>query len=438
MQSQPIVAEDPPDESSEKGRPSAPEVFARSPAARLRRNRTFTIFWAGQTLSNIGDAVALIAIPLLVLHATGSVARMGIVTGLSGIGMLVAGLVAGPLVDRVDRRRFMILCDLGRMILYAAIPILWWLTGPQIWLIYLTATLGAFLGMCFSVTYIAAIVNLVDRDQITDANGRLEATRALASIIGPALAGFIAARFDTATALGVDALSFAVSAGSLSLIRLRQASAHRDEPHGNWLAEMRAAARFLWRQPVLRALTTLISGFSFLTLGALDLFIFHLKHDFGQSDVAVGFVFSIASSGAIIGGLLAGPVRRRWGFGVCYLGSAIVEGGILVGLGIVPAITFIVPLMAGFTFLEVLKGVNSIAVRQQVTPDHLIGRVTAVFWTINSAPGPIGAALLTACAARFGTALILILIGVAFTLIALLGLLTPARTRHPESLHSSA
>lgn len=433
MQSQPIVADDPSDDSSELKHDPTLDIFARSPAARLRRNRNFTIFWVGQTLSNIGDAVALIAIPLLVLHATGSVARMGIVTGLSGIGMLVAGLVTGPLVDRIDRRRFMILCDLGRMFLYAAIPLAWWLTGPQIWLIYVTAALGAFLGMCFSVTYIAAIVNLVDRDQITDANGRLEATRALASIIGPALAGFIAARFDAATALGVDALSFVASAGSLAFIRLRHASARRDEPRGNWLAEMRAAARFLWRQPVLRALTALIAGFSFLTLGALDLFIYHLKQDFGQSDAAVGLVFSVASSGAIIGGLLAGPVRRRWGFGVCYLGSAIVEGGILVGIGIVPAVAFIVPLMAGFTFLEILKGVNSIAVRQQVTPDHLLGRVTAVFWTINSAPGPIGAALLTVLAARFGAPFVLALIGATFMVIALLGLLTPARTRHPES-----
>jgi Na+/melibiose symporter-like transporter len=288
--------------------------------------------------------------------------------------------------------------------------------------------------MCFSVTSITAVANLVDADQVTDANGRLQASFAGASIIGPVLAGVLAARFGPAAALGVDALSFAVSALSLTGLRLRSATARRpDAPHERRVTELLAGVTFLWRQPVLRALTYMIAGFSFLTLGALDLFVYHLKHDLGQNDRAVGLVFSIASTGAIAGGLLAAPVRRRWGFGVCYLGSAIVEGVVLAGIGLAPAVAVMVPLVAGFTFLEILKGVNSIALRQQVTPDHLLGRVTAAFWTINSAPGPIGAALLTALAATFGAPAMLMTIGALFTAIALLGLRSPAHERCPEA-----
>ena len=410
------------------------EQFARSPATRLRNNRNFNIFWIGQTLSGVGDAVALIAMPLLVLRVTGSVARMGAVTAVVGVAMLVAGIVAGPIADRVDRRRLMILCDLARMIVYAAIPVGWWMAGPQQWLIFVTAGSGAFFGMCFSIAYIAAIANLVDRDQVTDANGRLQTSAAVASVIGPALAGVIAARFDPAAALGVDALSFALSAGSLACIRLRPGdSVGPDAPHAGHLAELLAGVRFLWRQPVLRALTWMIAGFSFLTMGGLDLFVYHLTHDLGQSDRAVGLVFGMVSSGAIVGGRLAAPARRRFGVAVCYLGSAIIEGCILAGIGLAPTVALMLPLTVGFMFLEILKGVNSIAVRQQVTPDHLLGRVTAAFWTINSAPGPIGAAFFTALAAHIGAPVALLLIGVGFTIIALLGLRTPARTRYPET-----
>ncbi|MHB8647023.1 MAG: MFS transporter [Thermomicrobiales bacterium] len=409
------------------------DQFARSPAKRLRNNRNFNIFWLGQSLSNVGDAVALIAMPLLVLHVTGSVAQMGRVTATVGVAMLIAGVVAGPIADHVDRRRFMILCDLARMVVYAAIPLGWRIAGPQRWLIFFTAGFGAFFGMCFSVTYITAIANLVDRDQVTDANGRLQVSAAVASMIGPALAGVIATRFDPAAALGIDSLSFALSAGSLACIRLRKAEAPRsDGPPIGRIGELLAGVRFLWQQPVLRALTWMIAGFSFLTMGGLDLFIFHLKHDLGQSDRAVGLVFGVASSGAIVGGLLAAPARRRWGFAVCYLGSAIVEGVILAAIGLAPTVAFMLLLAVGFLFLEILKGVNSIAVRQQVTPDHLLGRVTAAFWTINSAPGPIGAALFTALAASIGAPIVLLLIGAGFTAIALLGLRTPARARYPE------
>jgi len=417
-------------------------AMGQAPVTRLRtnrnRNRNFTIFWLGQSLSNVGDAVALIAMPLLVLQITGSVAQMGFVTATVGVAMLIAGIVAGPIADHVDRRLFMIRCDLARMVIYAAIPVGWWIAGPQRWLIFCTAGLGAFFGMCFSVTYIAAIPNLVDRDQVTDANGRLQASTAVASVLGPALAGLIAARFDPATALGVDALSFALSAVSLACIRLRKTATVRShEPSTSRIAELLAGVRFLWRQPVLRALTWMIAGFSFLTMGGLDLFVYHLKHDLGQNDRAVGLVFSVASSGAIAGGLLAAPARRRWGFAVCYLGSAIVEGVILAGIGLAPTVALMLPLTAGFLFLEILKGVNSIAVRQQVTPDHLLGRVTAAFWTINSAPGPIGAALFTVLAAHIGAPVVLLLIGAGCTVIALLGLRTPACTRRPEATATS-
>ncbi|MDQ2788148.1 MAG: MFS transporter, partial [Chloroflexota bacterium] len=170
----------------------------RPPATRLHtnRNRNFTIFWLGQSLSNVGDAVALIAMPLLILQVTGSIAQMGFVTATVGVAMLIAGIVAGPIADHLDRRRLMISCDLARMVVYAAIPVGWWIAGPQRWLIFVTAGLGAFFGMCFSVTYIAAIPHLVDRDRVTEANGRLQASAAVASVLGPALAGVIAARFD--------------------------------------------------------------------------------------------------------------------------------------------------------------------------------------------------------------------------------------------------
>ena len=417
----------------------AVEQFARPSGTRLLHNRPFNVFWVGQTLSAIGDAIALIAIPLLVLRVTGSIAQMGLVTATVGVGTIIAGIIAGPIADRVDRRRFMIGCDLARTGVYAIIPVGWWLAGPQLALIYLTAGVGAFLGMCFSVTSITAVANLVDADQVTDANGRLQASFACASIIGPLLAGVLAARYGPAAALGVDALSFAVSALSLSFLRLRSATARQaDALPERRMTELFAGVRFLWQQPVLRALTYMIAGFSFLTLGALDLFVYHLRHDLGQNDRAVGLVFSIASTGAIAGGLLAAPVRRRWGFGVCYLGSAIVEGVVLASIGLTSTVAMMLPLVIGFTFLEILKGVNSIALRQQVTPDHLLGRVTAAFWTINSAPGPIGAALLTGLAATFGAPVMLVAIGALFTAIALLGLRSAARARRPEALRQQS
>ena len=97
--------------------------------------RDFAIFWGVQTLSELGNAFALVALPLLILRATGSVAQMGLLTAVAGVASVVTGLFGGVLVDRLDRRRLMMVCDAGRAILYGLIPMCWAIR-PQVWLLY--------------------------------------------------------------------------------------------------------------------------------------------------------------------------------------------------------------------------------------------------------------------------------------------------------------
>jgi MFS family permease len=87
----------------------------------LRRNRDFNVFWFAQTLSVAGDSFSYVAIPLLVLHATGSVTQMGLLTGAAGAASIAAGTIAGTIADRIDRRRLLIVCDLARAVLYGLI-----------------------------------------------------------------------------------------------------------------------------------------------------------------------------------------------------------------------------------------------------------------------------------------------------------------------------
>ncbi len=174
------------------------------PGTSLSRNRNFTVFWAGQTFSFLGDAFSIVAIPLLILEMTGSLAQMGVVTALYGVGSLVAGIAAGPIVDRVDRRKLMIRCDIGRAFVYGLVPLGWWLVGPQLWLVYAVTLIGSALAMLFGVAYITAVANLVDKEQLVDANGRLQASYALAFILGPFLAGVVSGFFGPALAIGLD------------------------------------------------------------------------------------------------------------------------------------------------------------------------------------------------------------------------------------------
>ncbi|GIG87440.1 MFS transporter [Plantactinospora endophytica] len=417
------------------------------PGAGALRRRDFPLFWAGQALSALGDSFSLLAVPLLVLHATGSVARMGLLTGLVGAASVGAGIFAGYLVDRVDRRRLLLGCDLFRAVGYASIPLVW-LFGPQLWLLYLVAPACAAVGMVFQVGYVAAVPALVAPDRITRANGQLYASYAAAGILGPVLAGLLSAAVGPATALAVDAGTFALSALGLCLVRLRAPATppadHADEPAGadgadragrncraGW-SDLLVGARFLWRHPVLRALTVLLSFLTFLTIGLTDVFIYHVKHDLGRSDGAVGQVLAAAAGGTIVAALLVAPVRRSLGFGACWIGAYALSGLAVAGVGLTRDVPALALLVAGYTFGTSLAGICSMSLRQQVTPDRLLGRVTSAFWTLHSALGPLGAAVLTGAVARYGTAPVCLAAGLVCLGIAAVATRTPIRQPRPE------
>lgn len=134
----------------------------RAPMADLgASSRAFRRFWFGQAASQLGDAFGFVAMPLLVLDATHSVAGMGTVTAVAAGGQLLATPFAGVIVDRVHRRRLMIGCDVVRLGLYASLPILAWSGRLHIGVLYAVALLTSIASNLFMVGYFAAITNLV-------------------------------------------------------------------------------------------------------------------------------------------------------------------------------------------------------------------------------------------------------------------------------------
>jgi len=392
----------------------------------LWRQRDFAVFWTAQTLSVLGDSFALIALPLLVLEATGSLASMGLLTAAGGAAAVVAAVFAGVVVDRVDRRRLLIVCDLVRMVLYGVIPLVW-LFGPQVWLLYVVLPLCEAVGTLFAVGYVTVVRSLVGTSQLTEANGRLNATAAAAGVLGPLCAGLVAALTGPAAAVGVDAASFGVSALCITFVRFRARPVEKSpERIGLW-RDLRTGVAFLRGHPVLRTLTALLFVFSFLTFGLNDLIIYHLKHDLGHDDGTVGTVMAVAALGTITGALLVARVRRRLGFGVTWTLAVAVAGAAFAGMGWARDVPVIAALSAAFLACVAVAGTCSMSLRQEITPEPLLGRVTSAFWTLHYSAAPAGAAVLTWAAEREGTAPVGLIAGACCVLIALVALFTPIR-----------
>ncbi|MEW2624632.1 MFS transporter [Streptomyces sp. NPDC048106] len=409
-------------------------MFVRS----LWSNRDFTVFWAVQALSEVGNAFSLVALPLLVLHTTGSAAQMGLLTAVAGATSLLTGLVGGAWADRFDRRRLLMLCDAARLVLYCAIPVCWAVT-PQIWLLYVVMALASVFEMLFNITYVTAVANLVDKEQIVAANGRLEATNAIAYIAGPALAGVVAGAFGPTAAVAINAGSFGISLVGLAFIRLRPLARPPADEVESKAAQapdrrsgFRAGAAFLWHTPVLRALTALLTVTTFLSLGMTDVFIYHLRHGLGQDERTVGYVLALAGLGTCVAAAATARLRRSWGFGPCWLGAMSLCSVAVLALGGTGRVSVAAVTICLYSFGMGLAGVCSMSLRQQVTPDHLLGRVTSAFWTIHGSLAPLGAALLTALVGRLGARGPLTAVAAVFLAVVVAAAFTPIRQRHPE------
>ncbi len=133
------------------------QLLSSSQPKSLWRNRDYLFLWSGQALSDIGGAVSELAFPLLVLAVTHSPAQAGFLAALRALPATLFSLLAGVLVDRWDRKRVMLVCDIGRALSLASIPLAYALGHLTIWQLYLTAFLEGTLMIVFKLAKTAAV-----------------------------------------------------------------------------------------------------------------------------------------------------------------------------------------------------------------------------------------------------------------------------------------
>ena len=404
--------------------------------APLGENTTFQKLWLGQVVSTTGDAFCFVAMPLLVLEATHSVVQMGVVTAVGAAGQMIMGVASGVVVDRVHRRRLMIACDLARLFLFSLLPLSWWFGWRSLWLIYVVAGLAAALGNLFAVSCLAAVANIVAPKDIGPANSRLQATQALTYVTGALLAGVFCEHLGAAAAVLVNAGSFGASATVLATAKFGHDLAPKPARHdsSSVVSEFLDGLRFLFRHGMLRALLLFQVAIALLAsagLGAaiIDLVVFRLRVDLGQSARAVGVCLGLAALGSVLGALAAIKLRKSVGFGKAAICATVAQaaGLLLAGFGHGPgAVTGGAMLWAsGLT----LRGVAANAMRQTLAPDAILDRVTAASYTLVYGAGAIGAVVVTHLAAARATSIALIYVGAALAIIAAVGAISPLSAR---------
>jgi MFS family permease len=405
----------------------------------------------------VGSRVTVLALPLTaVLYLHASTFQVGLLYAAGLIPYSGPSLLFGVMVDRMRRRPLMIGADIGRTVVIAVIPVLAWTKSLDMGAMYGVALTQGFLAVIFNVSYRSYLPGLVGRDALLAGNSRLQGTDSVAQVAGPGVAGALMELLGPPFALLVDAASFIASWVSLLLIRTPEPPPVRD-PDGNRrsvrvvLSDVREGLSFLYRSPVLRAVSGSAGLFNFFSQLQITLFLVYAPQVKHISAGGVGVIFVCLGLGGVVASMTVRRFVVRFGYGPMLLTGYVVGAATVLSIALVPgrgalavAIYSVVYFLCGYGLITVMVSITTL--RQLVTPEPLQGRVNASFQFAIQALMPFSALLAGVLGEEFGLRPALFICSAGMPLAVIWVFLSPTRKvrvaedimeREPEPEHEA-
>lgn len=372
-----------------------------APAA-LWKEGVFARVWISFSFSEFGSNIVVTMIPLIAAAFLGaSPLQMGILATANTLPYLVAAPVVGVIADRLSRRTILISADIGRAVVLAAGAAAAWSGALSFEVLYAVAFAVGIGNVWYDIAHGSYLPFIVDRERLIGANSYLSGSQSAAQTVAPSLAGAILQAAGTAFGILSGAVLYLLSA-----LLLYSANPGRPAPAGAerrsvW-AEMRHGLSFIWRHSLLRPLTLRHATWHFVVGGIYSQIVLYLVTGLHFSAAEVGAMLSVVGVGTLIAVLTAGRLSRALGVGPAIMASNAAAAGFTLliaapsGAGPV-GIAMIGTAMLAYGFCGITYQINNASLRQAVTPDPLLGRMTAVTRMTTfgaNAVGAIGAGLI--------------------------------------------
>jgi MFS family permease len=370
-----------------------------TPSRSLLRHPDFLKLWTAETISVFGSAITQLAIPLIAattLQVTPF--EFGLLTTIEFLPFILFSLPAGVWVDRLRRRPILIAGDLGRAIAIASIPVAFYFDALTIWQLYVVGFINGILTVFFDVAYQSYLPSVVERDQLVDGNSKLEITRSASQILGPGLAGILIGVLRAPFAMALDAVSYAVSAVFVFFIRRPEPPvAPHDEatagPKPSMRHEISIGLRYVTGHRWLRNIAATTGTSNFFGNVVTSILILYLVDERNHGPEAIGFAFSVASVGFLIGALTTNRLTKRFGVGRMLVGSAVGFSVSNLPIAFAPdALIWPALAVGGLVggFCGTAWNINQVSLRQAITAPRMQGRMNATMRFIVWGTIPLG------------------------------------------------
>lgn len=362
---------------------------------RLYRDRRFATYWTGHAVSEMGDRVSELALPLIAITALGAGSlEVGVLTAAVWAPQLLSFFVGAWVDQQPAKRRLLIVSDVVQAVAIVTVPLAWWggvLSLGQLVVVALAAGAGRTLSQ---TAYPPFFASLVRREQYVEANALLSTTRSGSFVAGPAAGGLLIQVLGAPVTMLVDAVSFLFSAAMTGRVRVdERPPATTPDPLARRAAQ---GFGYLWRHPYLAPSLRCCTTLNFFNLVASALVILYASRTLGLSAGVIGLALGVGAAGGLLGAVLAGRIARRIGTGrTIALGAVLfsapfaliplASGSDLAKAGLLA----VVEAISGFGVM--LFDINLNALQTAVVHDDMRSRVAGAFATINYGVRPLGA-----------------------------------------------
>lgn len=363
----------------------------------LWRDREFRTFWSAQTVSEFGDRITELALPLIaVTMLDATPAEVGFLTAAVWLPNVVS-LFIGTWVDQQrNKKALLIAADLARTGVLLSLPVVYWFGWLSLWHLFAVAILAGLAHVLFNTANAAFFVRLVPRDSFLEANSKLSATRSFSFMAGPAVGGLLIQWLTAPIALVVDALSFVFSA--LQIWRLETTSAEVEPTEEPLLLRAQAGMMYLLRHPYMRvslACTTTVNFFTFMGTALLILF---ASRNLGLDAGTIGLSLGIGAVGGLFGAALARPLAERIGAGPLIAISTVMFPAALGVIALADGpiwmrVTILIAAGLISSFSVMTFDIPLMSLQARVIHDSMRSRVSGAFITVNYGIRPLGAVI---------------------------------------------
>ncbi|GAA0414691.1 MFS transporter [Virgibacillus sp. AGTR] len=355
---------------------SIEQAESKNTVPEFRKNYPVFRFIGGNLISFFGDQIYLIALPLIVLALTGSPLSMGIVAALERLPILIQPFT-GVLADNFNRKKILLVCDLGRFLMIGILGLLYIMDNLLIWEVYVAAFIVGVLTQVYNTSQFASVPRLVQKKDLQLVNSINTGIFQTAVFIAPGLGGLLISIFNPGIGLIINSLSFLVGYFVILSINIESNLQNEKLSGLKVFADIKEGFHFvIHHKPILYTnLAMLISIFG--TTLFLTMLVIHLKSTIGLDAIRIGYLLSIGGVAAIIGALITNVLKRYYSYKSILFIAGFVGGGSIIAFGLYDSFSWLVIMNALGTISAAIMSPCIVTIRQKLSPDHLLGRIQA-------------------------------------------------------------